>query len=89
MRKDATSGEFVAERIKEVFEEVVGGEREMMIERLGHQLTDLKSECGRLEGENIKLRTTIQALNDQLIAEKSSTDGLTRRLHEEVQTKRS
>lgn len=82
MKKDKTTSEFVAERIKEVFEEVVGNEREIMIDRLGFQLTEVKSEYHRVEAENIKLRTMVQSCNEQLIAEKSSTDGLTRRLEQ-------
>lgn len=63
MKKDMASAEFVAERVKEVFEEVVSNEREIMIERLGYQLTEVKSECNRIEGENMKLRVMLQGLN--------------------------
>ena len=39
LKKDATTAEFILERVRELFEEIVTSERELLIERLGQQLT--------------------------------------------------
>ena len=48
LKQDATTAEFILERVRELFEDVIGSERELMIERLGHQLTDMKVEYSKV-----------------------------------------
>jgi glycerol-3-phosphate responsive antiterminator len=41
LKKDATTAEFI-DRVAELFDDVVSNEREILIERLGQQLTELR-----------------------------------------------
>ena len=56
MKNDSTSDEFVALRVKEIIDEVLYNEREAVLEKLSHQYAFLRTEAGKLEEENIRVR---------------------------------
>ena len=51
MREDSSSTDFVAQRVKEIFEEVVENEREIYIEKLLSQYNYMKNMYKQLEDE--------------------------------------
>ena len=46
---DKTTIPFIEERVKELFIEIIGNEREVLIEKLGLQLSDLNFHYGELK----------------------------------------
>ena len=49
MKKNPISAEFVQQRAQELFEQIVGNEREIFIEKLGGQVAAYKSQCKKFE----------------------------------------
>lgn len=55
MKQDCTSQEFVFQRVKEMFEETVISEREVLIEKLSSQYAYLKMEYNKMESDKRKV----------------------------------
>jgi len=56
MRQDRTSEEFVNQRVKEIIEECINSDRESLMERLSHEVAELRGEYVKLEQENSKVK---------------------------------
>lgn len=56
LKQDATTSEYVYDRVKEIVETCIKNDREALIERVCQQYANLKSEYYKLEQENIKVR---------------------------------
>lgn len=55
MRQDETSEEFVNQRVKELIEECINGNREALIEKFAQEIANLHGEFAKLENENTKV----------------------------------
>lgn len=55
MKEDPTSLEFVNQRVREIFEEVISNDREIILEKIYKQYSFLKSEFKKLEEEKQKV----------------------------------
>ena len=55
MKEDSTSFEFSHQRIKEIFEDVISNDREVIIEKLTMQYSNLKNEYAKCEEEKNKV----------------------------------
>lgn len=55
MREDPTSVEFVSQRVREIFDEVITNDREALLEKVYRQYTALKSDYRKLEDDKKKV----------------------------------
>lgn len=56
MRQDETSEEFVNQRVREIIEECINGNKEALIDKLSHEVAELHGEFAKLENENTKVK---------------------------------
>ena len=55
MKQDEASEEFLNQRVREIIDECMYNDREVMIEKLSYQYTHLKVELSRTDQENIRV----------------------------------
>lgn len=55
MRQDSTSQEYVFQRVREMFEDIVISEREVLVDKLSSQYSYLKMEFNKLETDKRKV----------------------------------
>lgn len=51
LKKDAISADFIYERVKELFQEILNSDKEILLTNITTQYANLKSELRRVEGE--------------------------------------
>lgn len=51
MKEDPTSVEFLNQRVREIFDEVISNDREIILEKIYKQYANIKSEYRKLEEE--------------------------------------
>jgi Chromosome segregation ATPases len=66
MKNDATSEEFINQRVKEIIEEVLYNEREVLIEKLSQQHALLRTEFIKLEQEHNRLIDEYKEMETEL-----------------------
>ncbi|CAG9323364.1 unnamed protein product [Blepharisma stoltei] len=75
MRENSLSQEFASQRAKELFEEIIGGEKETTILRLQEELAQRRAECNKFE-------KIIRELEDKLRFEESDKERSLRIAHD-------
>ena len=55
MRQDQTSEEFVSQRVKEIIEECISNDREILVDKLSQENAELRAEYNKIAHDNSKV----------------------------------
>ncbi|CAD8168817.1 unnamed protein product [Paramecium octaurelia] len=84
MRQDITSQEFVYQRVREMFEEIILSEREVLIEKLSSQYAYLKMEFGKIEQDKRKLAIELQMIQDEQADKEAQAQNQVQQAQEQI-----
>ncbi|CAD8071448.1 unnamed protein product [Paramecium primaurelia] len=84
MRQDITSQEFVYQRVREMFEEIILSEREVLIEKLSSQYAYLKMEFGKIEQDKRKLAIELQIIQDEQADKEAQAQNQVQQAQEQI-----
>ena len=56
MKTDVSASEYAYERVKQIIEKCINDDKEALVDKLCQENADLKSECFKLDQENLKVR---------------------------------